>query len=162
MTDTRYNIDLQENTKLSRISKTVLGAVCLVIAVWFIFSMAGTRVSTGTAWIAVVFLFIFAVWFILSVLGLTDRYITVGEDHIILRHNVFTTPVEVNSASLTCVEFKPLQINFIVGEKKITVRLGAYYPDHSTAIMEAVETFCRKNGIEIMDKISGEENEQES
>jgi hypothetical protein len=162
MTVTRYNIDLQENTKLSRILKTALGAVCLAIAVWFIFSMGGTRASTGTAWIAVIFLILFSLWFILSGLGFTDRYIIVGEDCIILRHNLFIRPVKISSASLTGVEFKPLQIDFFMGKKRVSVRLGAYYPDHSAAIMEAVEEFCRKKGIEINDTQSGEINEQRS
>ena len=156
MTGTRYNIDLQENTKASRINKSVLGAICLVIAVWFIFSIAGTRASTGTAWIAVIFLFLFGLWLILSGLGFTDRYITIGEDHIILKLNIFAKPVKIVSASLTRVEFKPLMIDFVMGERKTTVRLGTYYPDHTAAIMEAVEEFCRKKGIEIAGINAGE------
>lgn len=162
MTDTRYNIDLQENTKLSRVMKTVVGIVCLVIAIWFIYSMAGTRASKGSAWIAVIFLFLFSLWFLLSGLGFTDRYITVGEHHIKLRQNLFNKPVVISSESLTGVRFKPLQIDFYIGEKKVTVKLGAYYPDRSAAIMEAIEVFCRKNGIEIIGLQSDENNGQGS
>lgn len=149
MAETRYNIDLQENTKSSRINKAALGTICLVVAVWFIYSIAGTRAATATAWVAVIFLFLFALWLILSGFGLTDRYLTIGEDYITLKLNMFTKPRKIVSTSLTRVEFKPLRIDFVMGDRNTTVSLGAYYPDNSAAIMEAVEDFCMKKGIEI-------------
>ena len=149
MEEKKYSLDMHLITKAGRISRIILGIICLVIDAWFVISIAGTRASTGSAWIAVVFLFLFSLWMIGSGLGYTDRFIIIGEDMVKLRKRSFLPPVTLAASELNYVEFKPLQINFGIGEKTLTLRLGAYFPGHSEGIMEAVVVFCRKNGIEI-------------
>jgi hypothetical protein len=150
MTETRYSIDLHENTRTGRLLKAALGIVCLAVAVWFLFSIRGTAASLGTAWIAIVFLLLFSIWLIGSGFGLTERYITVGDERIILKRDFYRPPVIFTISSLKAVEFRPLLITFFSGERKTSLRMGAYYPEHSAAIMEAVEAFCRQHGIGIL------------
>lgn len=145
----KYSLDMHLNTKAGRISRIILGIVCLAIAIWFVLSIAGTRASTGSAWIAVIFLFLFALWMTGSGLGYTERYIIIGENMIRLRTKPFQSPVNIAVSDLNHVEFKPLRINFGIGMKTLTLRLGAYFPGQSETIMEAVEAFCRRNGIEV-------------
>jgi hypothetical protein len=159
MDEKRYSIDLHENTKPGKVLKIVMGILCLTIAIWFAYSIAGTRASVGTAWIAIVFLFLFSLWLIVTGLGYTDRYIIINENNIKLRKNILMPPVVFSPSSLSYVEFKPLRIDFAVGEKKVSVRLGAYYPDQSSAIMQAVEEYCREKGIEVRGVGSGDEDE---
>jgi hypothetical protein len=160
MTETRYSIDLHENTRSGRLLKAALGVVCLAVAVWFLFSIIGTAASIGTAWIATGFLLLFSVWLIGSGFGLTERYITVGNERIILKRDFYRPPVTFTSSSLKAVRFGPLLITFFTGDKKITLMMGAYYPERSAAIMEAVDEFCRQHGIEIReDNQTGEESQ---
>jgi len=149
MTENRYSIDLHEYTKTGRLLKAALGIICLAVAVWFLISIRGTAASVGTAWIATAFLLLFSVWLIGSGFGLTQRYITVGNGRIILKRDFYRPPVIFTSSSLKAVEFRPLLIIFFSGEKKISLRMGAYYPERSGAVMEAVEGFCRDHNIEI-------------
>jgi hypothetical protein len=149
MKDERYNIDLKETTKLGKILRIILGIICLMATVWFLFTIRGTAASIATAWIAVAFLCLFSLWLIGSGLGVTDRYITVGDDRIILRQNFLKPPVVFTSSKLKYIEFRPLTIEFCTSGGKMILRLGTYYPGHSAGIMEAVEKFCINNGVEI-------------
>jgi len=151
MKEERYNIDLKETTKLGKMLRIALGILCLIATAWFLFTIRGTAASVSTAWIAVGFLCLFSVWLIGSGLGVTDRYITVGDDRIILRQNFLKPPVIFTASDLTHVEFRPLAIEFCTSAKKVTLRLGTYYPGNSAGIMEAVERFCASNGVKIVE-----------
>ncbi len=149
MNEERYNIDLKETTKLGKILRIALGIICLIATILFLFTIRGTAASVVTAWIAVAFLCLFSLWLIGSGLGVTDSYITVGDDRIILRQNFLKPPVVFTAASLTHIEFRPLAIKFSTSAQKVTLRLGTYYPGHSASIMEAIEKFCSINGVKL-------------
>ena len=150
MKEVRYNIDLKETAKPGKILRIALGIICLTATMWFLFTIRGTTASITTAWIAVAFLFIFSLWMIGSGLGVTDRYITVGEDRITLRQNILKPPVVFSPSTLRYVQFMPLALEFHTDAGKVTLRLGTYYPGHTAGIMEAVEKFCAGNGIKII------------
>ena len=149
MKEERYNIDLKETTKLGKILRIALGIICLIATVWFLFTIRGTAASVATAWIAVAFLCLFSLWLIGSGLGITDSYITVGDDRIVLRQNFLKPPVVFTASALKHIEFKSLTIEFCASSEKVTLRLGTYYPGHSANIMEAIEKFCSNNGVKL-------------
>ena len=148
VSEKRYNIDLQENTRLGKILRITLGTICLIATIWFMVSIRGTEASVTTAWIAILFLFLFSLWLLGSGLSLTDRYITVGDKRILLRQSLLKPPVIFTSSTLTYVEFKPLAIDFVTKDNRVTLKLGTYYPEHSASVLSAVEEFCKGNGIE--------------
>lgn len=148
MKETRYNIDLQEENKTGKILRLIFGIACIVVAVWYMYSIRGTA-STGSAWIATGFIMLFGFWMIASGLGYTRRYITISDDSIILRQEFYRPPVIFTPSSLKYVEFKPLTIAFNTENGIINLRLGTYYPGHTASILEAVEEFCEQNKIEI-------------
>lgn len=149
MADTYYSIELHENTRVGRSLRILLGLICLVVAVWFMYSIRGTAGSVTSTWIAMGFLLLFGLWLIGSGLGFTERFIRIGDERIVLRRDFYKPPVVFTSSTLSGVGFRPMVIDFFSGEKKISLRLGAYYPERSAAIMEAVENFCRHHGIAI-------------
>ena len=148
MAETRYNLDLHENTKAGRVFRIAIGIVSLAGAIWFTFSIRGTAASLGTAWIATGFLLAFALWMIASGSGYTERFITIGDTKIVLKHNTYKPAVTFTPASLIYIEFKALSIDFCTDKKKVTLRLGNYYQEQSVKVMEAVEAFCISNSIE--------------
>lgn len=160
MKEVRYNIDLKETTKPGKILRIVLGIICLVATVWFLLTIRGTPASITTAWIAIAFLFIFSLWMIGSGLGVTDRYVTVGEDRITLRQNFLKPPVVFTSSTLRYIKFMPLALEFHTDAGKVTLRLGTYYPGNTAGIMEAVEKFCAGNGIKTQGLESEDKNIQ--
>jgi len=149
MTEKRYSIDLHENTRTGKILRIILGVACMIVALWYMYSIRGTAASMETAWIATGFLLLFSVWLLASGLGYTHRYITVGDENIILRQEFYRPPVIFTPSSLKSVEFKTLIIDFYNREQKITLRLGTFYPEQTAAIINAVEGFCRRHAIEI-------------
>ncbi len=149
MADKYYTLELNENTRVGRSLRIFLGLACLVVAVWFMYSIRGTAGSVTSTWIAMGFLLLFGLWMIGSGLGFTERYIRIGNERIVLRQDFYRPAVVFTSATLRAVEFRPLVIDFFTGEKKLSLRLGAYYPERSAAIMDSVEGFCRQHGIEI-------------
>jgi len=149
MKEERYNIDLKETTKLGKILRIALGIICLIATVWFMFTIRGTAASVATAWIAVAFLFLFSLWLIGSGLGITDNYITVGDDRIVLRQNFLKPPVVFTASTLKHIEFRTLTIEFCTTAEKVTLRLGTYYPGFSANIMEAIEKFCARNNVKL-------------
>ena len=161
MKEERYNIDLKETTKLGKILRIILGVISLIATVWFLVTISGTAASITTAWIAIAFLFLFSLWLIGSGLGLTDTYITVGDDRIILRQNFLKTPVVFTSSTLKYIKLRPLVIEFHSAGGKVLLRLGTYYPGHSASIREAIEKFCTNNGVKIIE-LESEDNNIES
>jgi hypothetical protein len=161
MKEERYNIDLKETTKAGKILRIGLGIVCLTATVWFLFTIIGTAASIATAWIAVVFLFFFSIWLIGSGLGVTDRYVTVGDDRIILRQDFLKHPVVFTASTLKYVEFRPLALEFHTDAAKVILRLGTYYPGHTATIMEAIEKFCVINGVKIIGLESEDNNTEQ-
>jgi len=149
MKEERYNIDLKENTKLGKILRIALGIICLIATVWFLITIRGTAASVTTAWIAIAFLCLFSLWLIGLGLGITDSYITVGDDRIKLKQNFLKSPVVFTAKTLKHIEFRSLTIEFCTTTEKVTLRLGTYYPGHSASIMEAIEKFCANNGITL-------------
>jgi len=150
MAETRYNIDLHEDNKPGKILRIIFGVACLAVSVWYMYSIRGTVSSTGSAWIATAFLLLFGMWMIASGLGYTRRYITVGEDRIILRQEFYRPPAILTTATLKAVEFKPLTIVFRTTSGSISLRLGTYYPEHTATVIGAVEEFCKHNNIDVI------------
>lgn len=149
MTETRFNIDLHEENKAGKLLRIIFGVACLAAAVWYMYSIRGTVSSTGSSWIATAFLLFFGLWMIASGLGYTRRYIIVGEDRITLRQEFYRPPVILTSSVLKAVEFKPLTVVFRTTTGSISLRLGTYYPEHTTTVMVALEEFCKRNNIEV-------------
>jgi len=148
MAETKYSLELHEYNMVERVIRIALGVVCLAGAIWFIYSIRGTAASAGTAWIATGFLLVFSLWLIASGSGYTERFISIDDKRIILKHNIYLPAVTLTSSSLKYVEFKALSVDFCSDNKKVTLRLGNYYQEKSVTIMEAVEAFCAGNGIE--------------
>jgi hypothetical protein len=158
MENRKFSLEVIERNRITRISESVFGLLCLAGASWYAFSLHGPSAPGLSGWLSVIFLALFGIWEILSGAGLVSRYIWIGTDQIILRHRAWKSPVSLASSDLAEVKFKPLMLDFfLTGGKVISVRLGTYYSERSAQIMEAVEDFCTENRI----KISGERNEQE-
>ena len=158
MENRKFSLEVIERNKITRVSESVFGLLCLAGASWYAISLQGPSSPGLSGWLAVIFLALFGIWEILSGAGLVSRYIWIGSDQITLRHRAWKPAVTIAPSDLTEVKFKPLAVDFLItGGNVISVRLGTYYSERSAQIMEAVEEFCVENRI----KISGGKNEQE-
>jgi len=151
MAGIKYNIDLQDNTRMNRLLKTILGIVCIIAAIWFVMNIKNTAASTTTSWIAVVFLGLFGLWEILSGAGFTERYIIIDRNNITIRRKPFTRPLILSPSEISNVEFRPLRIIFGLNTKrKITIELGTYNVERTASILEATGKFCKENMITVL------------
>ena len=157
MSGQKFSLEILESSKITKVSETVFGLLCLAGALWFALSLRGQPSSAVSSWLAIVFLALFGVWEILSGAGVVSRYITINSDTIILKHKPYIAAITLSAANLREVKFKPLAIEFCLKEGKvITVRLGTYYSERSAEIMETVEDFCLRKSV----MITGEKSEQ--
>lgn len=157
MAENRYSIELHENATTGKTMRLLMGLACLAVSVWFMYSIRGTAASVGTSWIASGFLLMFGLWMIATGLGYTERYITVGDDRIVLRQYFYRKPVTFAPSTLKAVEFRPVVIDFITETGKTTLRMGTTYPERTSSIMEAVKQFCHRHDIEVIGAITGEQ-----
>lgn len=157
----RFNLDLSENSRVSRILKSVFGIICIIVAIILSLMMQSTGESTYSTWIAVAFLFLIGVWFVLKVTGLTDRYVVISESEIVLKDKFYSSALVIKATDLEKVGFSQLKISFfLTGGKVISLRLGTYYRENSFRLMEAVEEFCILNDIPTTGIYSDQERSQ--
>jgi hypothetical protein len=157
MAEIKYSIELHENANTGKTLRILLGVACLAVSVWFMYSIRGTAASVGTSWLATGFLLLFGIWMIATGLGYTERYITVGDDRIVLRQYFYRKPVTFSPSTLRAVEFRPVVIEFLTETGKRTLRMGTTYPDRTASIMEAVKQFCNRHGIEVIGALTDEQ-----
>jgi len=157
MESTKFSLEVIERNRITRVSESVFGILCLAGASWYAISLQGPSSPGLSGWLAVIFLALFGIWEILSGAGLVSRYISIGTDQITLRHRVWKPPVALRPSDLAAVKFKTLKVDFCLnGGNVISIRLGTYYSERSAQIMEAVEAFCADNKINT----SGESSNQ--
>lgn len=155
----RFNLDLSENNRVSRILKSIFGIICIAVALFLAVMMHRSGQSTRSTWIAVAFLFLFGVWLVLKVTGLTDRYIVISESEIVLKDKFYSPAMIIRASDLEKTGFSQLKISFFPSAGRvIALRLGTYYRDNSFKLMQAVEEFCNLNGIPTKGINSNEEN----
>lgn len=158
MENRKFSLEVIERNRITMVSESVFGLLCLAGASWYAISLQGPSLPGLSGWLGVIFLALFGIWEILSGAGLVSRYIWIGTEKITLRHRAWKPPVLIAPSDLSEVKLKPLTVNFcLTGGDVISVRLGTFYSERSVQIIEAVEAFCIENRI----KISGERNEQE-
>ncbi len=144
----RFNLDLSENNKVNRILKLISGIICIVVALILAVMMHRSGESTRSTWIAVAFLFLFGIWLVLKGTGMTDRYMEISDNEIILKDKIYAPALVIRASELKETGFGQLKISFSLSEgKEIAFRLGTYYRENSLKLMEAVEEFCNLNGI---------------
>lgn len=144
----KFNLDSGEHDKTSRVLKALFGVLCIAAAIATGVMMAGTDKMTTNSYIAISFLALFGIWLIISGLGLTERYLTVSGDTIILKDRAYAPARIIRASDLRELEFSQLKITFrLKTEMAIPLRLGTYYRENSFRLMEAMEQFCTSNGI---------------
>ncbi len=112
MENRKFSLEVIERNRITRVSESVFGILCLAGAFWYAVSLQGPASSGFSGWLAVIFLALFGIWEILSAAGLVSRYIWIGTDQITLRHRAWKPPVTLPSSDLAEVKFKPLKVDF--------------------------------------------------
>ena len=157
----RFNLDLSENNRVSRILKSIFGIICIAVALILSLMMQRSGESTYSTWIAVAFLFLFGVWLVLKVTGLTDRFVVISESEIVLKDKFYSPALVIRASDLEKTGFSQLMISFFLRSGKvIALRLGTYYRENSFKLMEVVEEFCNLNGIPATGINSDQERSQ--
>ena len=148
MKSQRFNLDPGENDRINRILKALFGLVCIAAAITTGIMMTGSDKLTTNSFIAIAFMGLIGISLLISGLGLTERFLTLTGDTIILRDKVYAPARTISVSDLRKVEFSQLKITFILkSEELVALRLGTYYRENSLKIMETLENFCASNSI---------------
>ena len=148
MKSQRFNLDPGENDRINRILKALFGLVCIAAAITTGIMLTGSDKLTTNSFIAIAFMGLIGISLLISGLGLTERFLTLTGDTIILRDKVYAPARTISVSDLRKVEFSQLKVAFYLkSEEVISLRLGTFYRESPVRIMEALEKFCASNGV---------------
>lgn len=148
MESQRFTLDSGEHDRLSQVAKAIFGVVCLTAAIITTVRMANSGHLNMNNIAAIAFLGLFGIWLLIMGLGMTQRYMTLSGDSIILKKSAFSPARTIMAADVREIEFSQMKITFILKTGKvIALRLGLLYRESSLRLMEAVERFCTSNRI---------------
>ncbi len=144
----KFRLDTAEHDTVTRLLKAFFGIVCFVssIVTFVVMSRAGQLPTVTIA--AIVFLFLFGVWLILAGSGLTERYMIISGDVIILKESLLSRARRLKASGIRMIEFSQLKVSFFLeGGEVIHLRLGAYYRESSLRLMETMEEYSSLYGV---------------
>lgn len=150
MESQKFSLDPGEHDRISLVMKTIFGVVCIAAAIITAIVIAGSGHLNMNNIAVTVFLGLFGIWLLTTGLGLTQRYMTLSGDSIILKDSAYSAARTIKAEDVREIEFSQLKIRFTMKtEKVISLRLGAFYRENSLRLMEAVEQFCTSNAIVV-------------
>lgn len=110
--------------------------------------MAGSGLLNMNNIAAMVFLGLVGLWLLATGLGLTQRYMTLSGNSIVLKKSAYSPARIIMAADVSEIEFSQMRITFTLKTGKIiALQLGLLYRESSLRLMEAVEQFCTSNRI---------------
>lgn len=144
----KFRLDTADHDTITRLLKAFFGIICIIVAViTAILTTGDGNMTTGTV-AALTFLFLFGVWLILAGSGLTERYMTISGDAIILKESMLSRPRRLKASDIRMIEFSQLKVSFFLeGGEIIHLRLGAYYRESSLSLMETLEEYSSVYGV---------------
>jgi hypothetical protein len=143
-----FLLEPKENSRVVKIIQIIFGITCIVIsAYWMLFNIRSLN-TNPSLWITIAFLVAFGTYQILAGFGRTIKYIEAGSEKIVLKQNSFLPRIEIRASDLDRIEFFPLNINFLLKNKrKITMRFGTIYTEIIKPVEDAVIEFAELNKI---------------
>lgn len=148
-----FSLDISSGNRFTRVFQIIFGVICLVVAViWLIINIGEIR-STGSFWITILFLSGFGVYQIRSGMGRASRFIEIGNEKIRFRKSSFLKPGELAADGIEKIEFYPLNIIFIMRNRKPEIiRFGTTYTDIIAPVREKIEEFATLHGITVEER----------
>jgi hypothetical protein len=145
-----FYLEPKESSKLTKIFQIALGALCIIIAIyWLIFNVQSVKSDTRL-WITILFLIFFGIYQILAGTGRTKKYISTETEKIVLKQNSVLPPVELNSMNVEKIEMFPLSIRFRMKNRgNILFRFGLSYPEVIEPVKNEIVEFSNLNKIPL-------------
>jgi hypothetical protein len=132
-----------ENNRFEKIIRILFGAVCISVALFWLYFNIKALKSDGTLWITIVFLSGFGLYQIWSGLGKTLRFIEFGPEYLKLKKNSFFPATVIRADDIEKIELYPFNIIFYMKtKKKIMLRLGATFQETNEKIKDEIILFA--------------------
>ena len=139
-----------ESSKLTKTFQIVLGALCIIIAIyWVIFNLQSVKTDSAL-WLTIIFLILFGVYQLLAGTGRTRKYISIEPEQIVLKQNSVLPPVKLIPADLEKIELFPLSIAFLTKKQsRIRFRFGLSCPEIIEPVKNEIVEFAELNKIQL-------------
>jgi hypothetical protein len=152
-----FFLEHRDGSHVTKIFQTVLGVLCIGIAIyWMVFNIKSLKSDT-TLWITIAFLIFFGIYQILAGTGKTKKYIETGSEKIVLKQNSVLPPVTLKPGDLEKIELFSLSIIFTMKKSgKIKLRFGVTYTDIIQPVKDEIVQFAELHNIpfeEISDEL---------
>ena len=145
-----FLLEARDNSKLTKIFQLVLGILCIIVAVFWIFFNFKSLKADTTLWITIAFLLGFGLFEILAGFGKTIKYIEVCGNKINLKQNSVLPQIELKPSEIEKIEIFPLSIVFSCKKKnRHILRFGVSYSEIIEPAKNAVTEFAGLNNIAV-------------
>jgi hypothetical protein len=143
-----YSLDMNEDSRLTKIFRVLFGLICLSIAIfWLIYNFVSAR-NGGTLWITVGFILAFGFFQIYAGFGLSSKFIELGTSHIKLKKNSILPAADLHAEQIERIELYPLKVHFSLRNRKmILLRFGISVPENVEMIKADLIKFAETNNI---------------
>ncbi len=145
-----FLLDPNENTRTVKVFQLILGILCLLVSLYWIFIYLKSAKTTGSMWITIAFLATFGFYQVMSGLGKTQRYIETAPDRIKIKQHSFLPSVVLKPEELELIELYPLSMAFhLKNQKKSIFRFGITYTDIVQPVKDSIAEFANINNISL-------------
>ncbi len=151
-----FSLEMNENNKLTRVFRFILGIFCIAIAVyWTIYNFKEAK-TDWSSWASSVFLVCFGGYMVWTSFGYGFNFIEFDEGIIRLKNNSFLPVKEIRSNEILSISIFPLKFIIILKSgKKILTRFGISDLERNENIKDELLRFAEKYdvGTEIKNEI---------
>ena len=145
-----FFLEQRESSKVANIFQIILGALCIIISVyWIVFNIQSVK-SDSRIWITCVFLILFGAYQLLAGAGRTKKYISTEPEKIILKQNSVLPAVELKPSDLEKIEIFPLSVCFRLKNRgTIRFRFGLSFSEIIVPVKNEIAEFAGLNNIPL-------------
>jgi len=150
MSENYFLLGTNENKKIVKIFQVLLGILCMVVAVFWLYYNFKSQESNKTLWITIIFLSGFGFYQVWAGMGRTTRFIEIESDLLRLKKDAILPPILIPARDIEKIELFPLNVIFYLkSKKKILLRFGTTYPEMMESIKDAIINFTSINDITL-------------
>ena len=136
--------------KIESAARIVFGAVCILVAFyWMVLMIKGVQGGYSNG-ITVAFLLLFGFYMVWAGSGRAYRFIEIGDNFIRLKKDIFLSPLKMQADEISKIELFPLNaVFFLTGNRRKMLRFGATFHETNETIKDALLDFAEANKIAI-------------
>lgn len=145
-----YSLEMNENNRLTKVFRFIMGILCIAIAVyWAIYNFRELRYD-WSSWGASLFLTVFGVYILWTSFGYGVNFIEFDNSKIRLKNNSFLPVKEINSTDIDKITVFPLKFLIkLKSGKMVLTRFGITEIERNETIKDELLKYAERYNVEV-------------